>query len=323
MQYSLLTSLGIEISKISLGTLIVKEKNDIIKLFEFALNKGINHFDTSDSYYNGEAENLLGEFITQNKRENLLIGTKAYFQKENNILQKGLSKKNIFHSVENSLRKLNTDYIDFFYCHRFDENTPIEETLSAIQTLINQGKILHWGVSGYSVYQLCKTYFNAKEKLIITPTIAQYPYNLFNRTIELDLSTALKDLNIQVLGYYPLAQGILTGKYNNGIPLNSRASIETFKNQMWDFNNYKLEKSSKLKSLAKELNTNSISLALNWCLSNSNVKSLITSASNINQLMEIIEFENFKFTEEIKLEIEKIFDNDPINQYTGIKYKTK
>jgi aryl-alcohol dehydrogenase-like predicted oxidoreductase len=320
LKHSLITSIGLEISKISLGTLVIKDKIETINLFNYAFENGINHFDTSDGYLNGEAEKILGEFIQNHKRENILIGTKAYFEKENNKLQKGLSKKNIFHSVENSLKKLNTDYIDFFYCHRFDENTPIQETLEAIQILINQGKILHWGVCGFSVYQLCKTYFTAKEKLIVAPKIAQYPYNLFNRSIELDLSSALKELNIQVLGYYPLAQGILTGKYNDGIPLNSRASIETLKTQMWDFNNSKIEKSSKLKSLAKELNTNSVTLALNWCLSNSNVKSLITSASNFNQLNEIISFENFLFTNEIKFEIEKIFDNAPVNQYTGIKY---
>ena len=173
MKYSLITSIGLEISKISYGTLIIKDKLDTIKLFEYAFENGINYFDTSDGYFRGEAEKILGNFIKCHKRENILIGTKAFFKKENDILRKGLSKKNIFHSIENSLRELNTDYIDFFYCHRFDESTPIEETLEAIQILINQGKILHWGVCGYSVYQLCKTYYTAKEKLITNPTVAQ------------------------------------------------------------------------------------------------------------------------------------------------------
>jgi aryl-alcohol dehydrogenase-like predicted oxidoreductase len=320
MKYSFTRATGIEISKISLGTLIIKNKKSTLKLFDKAFSQGVNYFDTSDGYQGGTSEIVLGEFIRNQKRENILIGSKAYFPRSENILEKGLTKKNIFHSVEKSLINLNTDYLDIFYCHRFDNNTPIEETLDAIESLIRQGKILSWGVCGFSVFQLCKMYFRAREKLISRPSVAQYAYNLFNRSIEIDMSEALKELNVDVLSYYPLAQGVLTAKYSNGIPKDSRAIRTEFKKNMWDLTLSNIEKAKKLSDLASKLNTTSIALAINWCLFNENIKSVITSASSIEQLNQILAFEQFELTEEIKKEIEFIFDNHPVNQYTGIKY---
>lgn len=320
MKYSNIPATGLAISQISLGTLVIKDKKDTINLFDKAFDAGVNYYDTSDGYLEGEAEKILGDFIKNHKRENLILGSKAFFPKNKNILQKGLTKKNIFHSVETSLKNLKTEYLDIFYCHRFDENTPIEETLEAIDLLIKQGKILHWGVCGFSVFQLCKIYYSAKSKLITPPAVAQYAYNLFNRSIELEISEALKELNVGVLSYYPLAQGILTGKYNNEIPKESRASNEELKLSMWDFNTKKINQVKKLSELATLLDTTPTLLALNWCLLNSNVKSIITSVNTSHQLDHLLEFESFQLSEEMKHEIEIIFDNHPKNQYTGIKF---
>jgi aryl-alcohol dehydrogenase-like predicted oxidoreductase len=152
------------------------------------------------------------------------------------------------------------------------------------------------------------------------PAVAQYAYNLFNRSIELEISEALSGLNIGVLSYYPLAQGILTGKYNNEIPKESRASSETLKTNMWDFTPEKIELAKKLSELALSLNTTSTILSINWCLMNSNVKSVITSVSSTNQLEQLLQYDSFQLTEDIKKEIELIFDNHPKNQYTGINF---
>ncbi len=320
MKYSFIPASGLALSKISLGTLIIKDEKTTLNLFEKAISAGINYFDTSDGYFGGEAEKIIGDFVRNQKRENIILGTKAFFQKNNNILEKGLTKKNIFHSVETSLKNLKTEYLDIFYCHRFDENTPVEETLEAIEILIKQGKILNWGVCGFSVYQLCKMHYTSKLKLMTPPAVAQYAYNLFNRSIELEISEALSGLNIGVLSYYPLAQGILTGKYNNEIPKESRASSETLKTNMWDFTPEKIELAKKLSELALSLNTTSTILSINWCLMNSNVKSVITSVSSTNQLEQLLQYDSFQLTEDIKKEIELIFDNHPKNQYTGINF---
>ena len=320
MKYSTISGSGIEISKISLGTLIIRDKKNTLNLLDKAHSFGINYYDTSDSYEEGESERILGEFVKSKKRENIILGSKAFFQKNKNILEKGLTKKNIFHTVESTLKNLNTEYLDIFYCHRFDINTPIEETLDAIDILIKQGKILNWGVCGFSVFQLCKMYFTAKSELISPPVVAQYAYNLFNRSIELDIAEALRELNIGVISYYPLAQGVLTGKYTDYIPENSRAYSEIHKKNMWDFNPQNIQKAKELSELASKYNTTSANLAMNWCLQNSNVKSVITNVNSIEQLNELLAFEEVNLNLDNIQEIESIFDNQPKNQYTGQKY---
>ena len=320
MEYSRIHKIGIEISKISLGTLVIKDREITSKLIDHAIDNGVNYFDTSDGYLDGFAEEILGDILMNHKRDTYILGTKAFFSKGDSLLQKGLTKKNIFHSVEDSLRKLRTDYLDIFYCHRFDSDTPIEETLEAIQVLINQGKILNWGVCGFSVYQLCETFYQAKQKLISTPAIAQYPYNLYNRTIELELNEALKKLEIGVIGYYPLAQGILTGKYTNGIPSNSRASDLALKKSMWDFNSEKIMKSTIFKDFAESRELTPASLAIFWCFNNKNIKSVITNASSIEQFEDNLKFLQISLEKEELIELENIFNNYPVNPYTGFKF---
>jgi len=320
LEYSRINKIGIEVSKISLGTLVIKDKNFMTKLIDCAISNGVNYFDTSDGYLGGNSEIILGEILSKYKRETYLLGTKSFFPKGESILQKGLNKKNIYHSVDSSLKKMKTAYLDFFYCHRFDPNTPIEETLDAIQNLINQGKILHWGVCGYSVFQLCETYYQAKQRLISLPSLAQYPYNLFNRSIELEINEALTKLDVGVFGYYPLAQGILTGKYTNGIPSNSRASDLALKKSMWDFNSEKIKKSTIFKDFAESRGLTAASLAIYWCFNNKNIKSVITNASSIEQFEDNLKFLQINLEKDELIELEKMFNNLPVNQYTGLKF---
>ena len=320
MEYSRINKIGVEISKVSLGTLVLKDKSFTSTLLCYALDNGVNYFDTSDGYLGGESEIILGEILSNYKRDTYLLGSKAYFSKGESVLQKGLNKKNIFHSVENSLRKLKTDYLDIFYCHRFDLHTPIEETLDAIHQLMHQGKILHWGVCGYSVFQLCETYYQAKQRLISLPAVAQYAYNLYNRSIELELQEALCKLDIGVIGYYPLAQGILTGKYNQGVPSDSRASVTELKKSMWDFTPEKILQSSRFTDFAKSKGLSPASLALQWCFNNTNIKSVLTQASTLQQFEDSLHCFQIKLEQEDFIELEKIFINLPVNPYTGLKF---
>lgn len=323
MKYLKLGSSGVQISAISLGTLNLLNgysKKEKFAIFDYAFDHGINYFDTAGSYEGGLAEEFLGNFIKNKDRSKILLGTKCFFSKTNSILEKGLTKKNIFHTVDTSLKRLHSDYIDVFYCHRYDSETSLEETLGAIQNLIDQGKILYWGVCSFSVFQLCEIYYKAKELGCNLPIIGQYPYNLFNRTIEMDLKEVISKLQLKVVGYYPLSQGILTGKYSKGIHNKSRAHHPELKKQMWDFSKKKIKKAEDFQKLAKKINSPPSALALKWCLHNPLVCSALTHANTISQLKENLGFSNIVLVDELLEEINAIFSNAPVNPYTGIKY---
>jgi aryl-alcohol dehydrogenase-like predicted oxidoreductase len=324
MQFSELGHSGVKISKLSLGTLnvlkggTVKEK---LEIFDAALDHGVNYFDTSDNYEKGEAEKFLGTFISNKDRGKILIGTKCFFPKDDSPLHKGLRKENINYTVDTSLQRLNTDYLDFFYCHRFDQETPLEETIMTIESHIKQGKIRNWGVSAFSVSQLYEIYYTAKELNCTLPKVGQYPYNLFNRTIEMDLREAFLKLKMGVIAYYPLSQGILTGKYTGKIESGSRAADPEQKNQMWDFTDDKIKKANEFAELARGYGYSPSALAVKWCMRHPAVCSTLSNVNSLRQLTENLEFINVDLTPKILSEIEVIFNNAPVNQYTGQKYQ--
>lgn len=324
MQFSELGHSGVNISKLSLGTLNVLKGGSVkekLEIFDAAFDHGVNYFDTSDNYEKGEAEKFLGTFISSKDRSKVLIGTKCFFPKDDSPLHRGLKKENIDYTVDTSLQRLNTDYLDLFYCHRFDPDTPLEETVTAIQDHIKAGKILHWGVSVFSVSQLYEIYYTAKELNCPLPIVGQYPYNIFNRTIEMDLKDAFLNLNIGVVAYYPLSQGILTGKYAGSIVGGSRAADPEQKKQMWDFTDDKIKKANEFAELARSFGYAPSALAVKWCMRHPAVCSTLSNVNNLKQLKENLEFINVDLTPKIISEIERIFNNAPVNQYTGQKYQ--
>ncbi|QFY41398.1 aldo/keto reductase [Candidatus Methylospira mobilis] len=307
MQYTKLGNSGLTISLLSMGAMNTSSAGEKLKIFDCAYESGVNYFDTADVYENGESEIFLGKFLSSKERSKLIIGSKAFFKKGDSVLEKGLSRKNIIHSVNTSLSRLNTDYLDIFYCHRYDDSTPAEETITTIQNLINNGKILYWGISSFSAYQLCEFYFKARELGCDLPIAGQYAYNLFNDDIK-NLKETISKLNIGIIGYYPLSQGILSGKYNTkSIDRESRASNEFLKQKMWDFNEEKLNKAKEFSNLAKKLNYSPSALALKWCLSNSIVSSVLSDVSKIEQLVENLGFLSINMNQELTTEIESLF----------------
>lgn len=322
MLYRKLGQTGIDISQLSLGTMTVLKGGTVaekLSLYDAAYERGVNYFDTSDNYENGESERFLGKFLKDKDRSKIYVGTKCFFPKPE-YPAGGLSQENITQTVERSLQRMETDYIDIFYCHRYDPNTPVEETITAIQSLIDQGKIRHWGVSSFSTAQLCEIYYTAREMKCGLPSVAQYPYNLFNRTIEMDLKEAISKLTLGVIGYYPLAQGVLTGKYSNSSNTDNRASDPLLKKQMWDLTESKLTKVSKFIQLADRYDVSPSALALRWCLHYNPVCSTLSNVNNFNQLEENLRFISVDLTPEMLGELEAIFNNTPANPYTGQKY---
>jgi aryl-alcohol dehydrogenase-like predicted oxidoreductase len=210
------------------------------------------------------------------------------------------------------------DYLDLFYCHRPDKNTPIEETVRAMDTLIQQGKILYWGTSEWSAQEIMEAYGIARQYNLTPPTMEQPQYNMFHRErFEIEYARLYSEIGLGTTIWSPLASGLLTGKYNNGIPNDTRLQLEKMEwlkeSTLGEDGNKKIEKTKKLSLLAGDLGTNLPRLALAWCLKNKNVSTVITGASKVEQLkdnllaMEVVE----KITDDVINNIESILNNKP------------
>lgn len=324
MKYNKIGNSGIQISRVSLGTMHIPEPanwTQKLNLFAAAHERGINYFDTADGYANGEAESFLGQLLKQIPRDQVLIGSKCFFPRGSSPLQGGLNRKNCIHAVENTLRKLHTDYLDFFFLHRYDYDTPLEETIETIRILIDTGKIRYWGFSAFTPFQICEAYYTARQMKVPVPVAAQYAYNLFNRSIEMEAAEALNRLNIGVMGYYPLAQGVLTGKYNKETAEPTRAKQANFRKGMWDLSDEKLGKVNELLNLS-EIHKHALTeLAMAWVLRSPQISTALTNVNNEKQLDELIQIaESDAMNAAIFASIEKIMNNKPVNPYTGKTY---
>jgi voltage-dependent potassium channel beta subunit len=282
-----------------------------IQCLRTAVENGVNFIDVADIYSSGEAEKVVGKFIKDYKRSDLVISTKAYWPMSDDVNDRGLSRKHITESVNKSLKRFDTDYIDIFFCHRFDDQTPVEETIRAIEDMINQGKILYWGTSMWNATNIHEGFATAKAVNANRPIVEQPEYNMLDRNfVESGLEEALAAAGMSMVVWSPLAQGILTGKYNNGIPQDSRyENIDWFKNHVTE---EKLVKARGIEKLAQEMGTTSAALAVAWTLYNPLVASAITGATKPAQVLENLKALDVKITDEINEKIETILGNKPV-----------
>jgi len=288
MQYNKLGRAGIRVSEIGFGSWITFGKQlglaEIKNILHYAYDHGINFFDNAEAYAHGEAEILMGKAIKEFHREELVISTKIFWG-GNGPNDTGLSRKHLIEGTYNSLRRLQLDYVDLLFCHRPDPNTPIEETVLAMDYLIRSGFVFYWGTSEWSAEQI-ESAFKAAERLnCIPPSMEQPKYNLFYRDhLDKDYASLFKKYGIGTTTWSPLASGILSGKYNQGIPSDSRLAKESWlvpENFM-----QLVKKTKKLDEVAKDLNCSLSQLAIAWCLQNPNVSSVITGATKQEQLEE-------------------------------------
>lgn len=288
MQYNKLGKAGIKISEISFGSWITFGKqiglNEVKTLMHKAFDHGVNFFDNAESYAHGEAESLMGKVLKEFRREDLVISTKIFWG-GNGPNDTGLSRKHLIEGTKNSLRRLQLDYIDLLFCHRPDVNTPIEETVLAINDLVRAGLVFYWGTSEWSETQIEAAHQTAQRLNAIPPSMEQPKYNIFFRDhLEKDYLPLFKKYGMGTTIWSPLASGILSGKYNQGIPSDSRLAKEAWlvpENFM-----PLIEKTKKLDRLAKELECTLAQLSIAWCLKNPNVSSVITGATKPEQLIE-------------------------------------
>lgn len=324
MEYRRLGKSGLQVSVLSFGSWVTfhKQIDDSIadELMGLAYDNGINFFDNAEVYALGKSEEMMGRVLKKKNwdRTSYVLSSKAYFGwrgKENKPNQTGLSRKHLVEACHEALQRLQTDYLDLFFCHRPDTNVPIEEVVWTMHNLIQQGKILYWGTSMWSGAEIMEAHRVASQNHLIGPTMEQPEYNMFQRfKMEEDYLPVFKNVGLGTTIWSPLASGFLTGKYLEGIPSDSRLGIQGFDwlKEKW-LQEEKINKLRKLVSLAKELNVSLASLAIAWCIKNPHVSTAILGATKKEQLLEnmqALEVEN-KLTPEVMQSIEHILQNKP------------
>lgn len=285
-----------------------------------AYDAGVNFFDCADAYSGGEAEKFLGRVLKDYSRSSYVVSSKVFFPTGRGANEWGLSRKHIFENIDRTLKNMNLDYIDMYFCHRFDPTTPMEETLRALSDLVSQGKILYYGVSEeWSAARLTEAQKIIKEYHLYPMTVVQPQYHMMDRYIEHEIMDVCEKYGMGITPFSPLAQGLLTGKYKKGQPYpeGSRATHQADKqvnNLLTDENLDKVEKMSKI---AEELGTNMSVLALAWILRKQVISSVITGASKPQQLENNIAASGFEIPQDALKEIEEILGFHKFERHVG------
>jgi len=316
---------GLQLSVLSFGSWVTFHKqiedNSADMLMGIAYDNGINFFDNAEAYAGGESELMMGRVLKGKNwdRSSYTLSSKAFFGtrgKEAKPNQTGLSRKHLMEACHEALQRLQTDYLDIFFCHRPDTNVPIEEVVWTMHNLIQQGKVLYWGTSQWSGAEIMEAHRVADRYHLIAPVVEQPQYNMFERyKVELDYLPVYQNAGLGTTIWSPLAAGFLTGKYNNGIPEGSRLAIEGFdwlKNR-W-IQDAKLEKVKKLGLLANEMGVSLAALAIAWTVKNPHVTTSILGATKKEQLLENLKALSVLplLTAEIMEKIEAILLNKPV-----------
>ena len=320
MNYRRLGSAGLKISELSLGAWITyggQVGEDVaLKCMAAAYDAGVNFFDNAEAYARGNAETVMGNVIKKLgwRRESIIVSSKVFWGGDGPNDQ-GLSRKHIYEACRNSLRRLQLDYLDLFFCHRPDPNTPIEETVRAMDDLIHQGKVLYWGTSEWSAAGIMRAHAIAREYGLTPPQMEQPQYNMFHRErVEKEYLPLYREIGLGATIWSPLASGVLSGKYNDGIPPNTRATLKGYEwLREYVITPQNIEKVKKLQAIAKELDCTTAQLALAWCLKNPNVSTVITGATRAEQVVENMKGAEVvsKLTSDVLERIEAVLCNRP------------
>ncbi len=329
MEYRYLGKSGLQVSALSLGAWVTMggqigedTSHDCMRA---AYDAGVNYFDNAESYAHGNAEIVMGNVIKKSgwKRSDLVISTKLFWggRKPN---QTGLSRKHIIEGATASLARLQMDYVDLIFCHRPDIYTPIEETVRAMNFLIDQGLAFYWGTSEWTADQIMEAYSCARQYDLVPPIAEQPEYNMLRRNkVEREFVRLYKEIGMGTTIWSPLASGMLTGKYNRGIPSDTRITLQGYEwlREGFEDENAKISvrKVEQLIPIAGSLGLTMAQLAITWCLKNPNVSTVITGASKPQQVIENMKALEFveKLTPSVMDQIERILDNkpEPISDY--------
>lgn len=326
MKYRRLGKSGLQVSALSYGSWVTfSNQLDVDRAKEAmvtAYDYGVNFFDNAEAYAHGDSERIMGEVLKETgwSRDSYIVSSKVFWGGVPNPkpTQQGLSRKHVTEACHQALQRLQVDYLDLYFCHRPDLETPIEETVRAMTDLVRQGKVLYWGTSEWTARQLTEAYEIAYRYDLEPPTMEQPEYNMLQRErFEAEYEPIFRQYGMGTTIWSPLASGFLTGKYNDGIPEDSRVNLEGYEWLLRRLESEKgqqmLAKVRQLTALADELGTNTARLAIAWTLKNPNVSTVITGASRTEQIhdnmrsLEVVE----QLDEEMMARIEEILDNKP------------
>jgi voltage-dependent potassium channel beta subunit len=291
MHYRRLGRSGLKVSEIALGAWVTFgsqiSEQTASDLIHAAYEEGVNYFDNADVYAGGQAETVMGKAIQDLPREALVLSSKVFWPTMPGPNGRGLSRKHIFESIHASLKRMQTDYLDLYFCHRFDPDSPIEEVVRAMSDLIAQGKVMYWGTSMWEPAQIAQAHGVARQYGLVPPSVEQPMYNLLNRRrVEHEIIPAVSDLGMGLTTFSPLYYGLLSGKYNDGIPEGSRASLDEMAWMRERITEERIAKVRNLTAMAEELQVTTAQLSIAWILRRKEVSSVITGATRLEQLDE-------------------------------------
>jgi len=296
MLYRRVGTTGLQLSALSFGAWVTFGKQvgraQARDLLALAHDRGVNFFDNAEVYNKGVAEQVMGDVLADLRfpRDSYCVSSKVFFGSAENPLptQRGLSRKHVIEACQQALQRLRVDYLDLYFCHRPDPDTPIEETVAAMDTLIRQGKVLYWGTSEWPAKAIHEAHRIARENHLYAPVVEQPQYNLLHRErVEDEYAPLYEAYGMGTTIWSPLASGLLSGKYNDGIPADSRLAqpgYEWLREEVLGHGDERLGKVRELEPIAAELGTPLTQLAIAWCLLNPHVSTVMLGASRVEQL---------------------------------------
>lgn len=289
MQYRRLGNSGLNVSAVALGGWINYGEGKVNegaarRVIERAYELGVNYYDLADVYGRGEAESQMGAVLKRFARHTLVIASKVFWPMSDDVNDRGLSRKHIFESVTKSLRRLGTDYLDLYFCHRPDPDTPVEETVRAMDDLVRQGKVLYWGTSEWSAAQIEAAHAVCERYGLYRPQVEQPEYSMLHRErVEASILPTAQSRGMGLVVWSPLAMGMLTGKYDGGVPNDSRFAREEWARERF-MNEANAERVRRLKPIAAKLGLSRAQLALAWALRHETISSVIIGATRPDQV---------------------------------------
>jgi voltage-dependent potassium channel beta subunit len=314
MEYRRVGRTGLRVSTVSLGGWLTYggsvETEASFPIFRAAAEAGINLIDLADVYSRGNAERVFGAFLKDwetgsGKRSDFVVSSKVFWPMGDGPNDRGLSRKHIMESCDATLSRLGTEYLDLYFCHRFDPDVPLDETVRAMEDLVAAGKVLHWGTSVWEADQLRDGMKLSADSHGYGPVVEQPRYNLLDRHIEASIVPACQELGIGLVVWSPLAQGLLTGKYNDGVPSGSRgAETSWLERELTDEN---LDRIRSLTAIAAELDLSAAQLSLRWLIEQPGITSVITGATNADQVRENVRAASIELDAEVIARVGELF----------------
>jgi voltage-dependent potassium channel beta subunit len=314
MKYRRLGNAGTKVSAVSLGGWTtfgesIQDQDLARQIITMAYDSAINFFDIADVYAKGESEKMMGQVLKEFPRHTLVVSSKVFGKMSDDVNDRGLSRKHIMESIDKSLQRIGTDYLDIYYCHRYDPETPLEEVVRAMDDLIHRGKIIYWGTSEWPAAKIEEAYGLARQYNLYPPQVEQTGYHMMRRQrVENEVLPVAEPKGMGMTTFSPLANGLLTGKYDEVVPDDSRYGRQDDLDEKFET---RREKVRQLKPLADELGITRAQLAVAWCLRWPAVSSVIGGATKPAQVKDNVKAAEVELPEEIIAKIDELMPIQP------------